>query len=349
MRKVRLGFIGAGWWATSNHMPILAARPDVEMAAVCRIGGTELNQVKTKFGFGFATEDYRELLEQPLDAVVVSTPHSFHYAHAKAALEHGLHVLVEKPMTTRAGHARELADIARERGLHLMVPYGWNYKGFVERAHHILATGAVGRVEFFTLQMASSLRALLTGRDVTMAGGLFDPDPKTWADPFIAGGGYAYAQLSHATGLLFYLLPELQPISAYALMSRPGGQVDLYDAITARFAGGVIGTIAGSGTVPNNRKFHLDLRIFGSDGMLLIDIERERLEVRRQDGDDWALPIDAGEGNYTCDGPPNRFIDLITGASTSNQSSGEVGARSVALLDAAYRSALSGLPESVSG
>ena len=348
MGKIRLGFIGAGWWATSNHMPLLAARPDVEMAAVCRIGRAELDRVKSQFGFGFATEDYREMLDQPLDAVVVSTPHSFHYEHAKAALERGLHVLVEKPMTTRAAHARELATIARERRLHLMVPYGWNYKGFVERAHQVLATGAIGRVEFFTLQMASSLRALLTGKETTMAGGLFDPDPKTWADPDIAGGGYAHAQLSHATGMLFYLLPELQPVNAYALMSRPGGQVDLYDAITARFAGGVIGTIAGSGTIPNNRKFHLDLRIFGSEGMLLIDIERERLEVRRQDGKDWALPIDAGDGNYSCEGPPNRFIELITGASTSNQSSGEVGARSVALLDAAYRSAISGLPESIS-
>ena len=37
-KKVRLGFIGAGWWATSNHMPLLAARDDVELAGVCRLG-----------------------------------------------------------------------------------------------------------------------------------------------------------------------------------------------------------------------------------------------------------------------------------------------------------------------
>ena len=60
--KVRLGFIGAGWWATSNHMPVFATRDDVELTAVCRLGQAELEQVKDHFGFAFATEDYRELL-----------------------------------------------------------------------------------------------------------------------------------------------------------------------------------------------------------------------------------------------------------------------------------------------
>src|SRR5579859_1154073 len=89
MASIRLGFIGAGWWATSNHMPIFAARDDVEMAAVCRLGQEELRQVKDRFDFAFATEDYRVLLSQPLDAVVVSSPHTRHYEHAKAALERG--------------------------------------------------------------------------------------------------------------------------------------------------------------------------------------------------------------------------------------------------------------------
>ena len=61
-QQVRLGFIGAGWWATSNHMPILAARDDVELAGVCRLGAGELKQVQERFGFAYATEDYRDLL-----------------------------------------------------------------------------------------------------------------------------------------------------------------------------------------------------------------------------------------------------------------------------------------------
>ena len=41
-RRARLGFIGAGWWATANYIPLLSARDDVELAAVCRLGADEL-------------------------------------------------------------------------------------------------------------------------------------------------------------------------------------------------------------------------------------------------------------------------------------------------------------------
>ena len=108
--KARLGFIGAGWWATANHMPILAGRDDVELVAVCRLGLAELQQVKEKFGFRFATECAEELVRQPgLDAVVVTSPHTLHHTHGMLALEQGLHVMCEKPMCTRADQARDLA------------------------------------------------------------------------------------------------------------------------------------------------------------------------------------------------------------------------------------------------
>src|SRR5437870_7475029 len=87
--KVRLGFIGAGWWATANHIPVLAQRDDVELTAVCRLGPAELEQVRDKFGFRFATESAEELVKQPLDAVVVTSPHTLRFGHARLALEIG--------------------------------------------------------------------------------------------------------------------------------------------------------------------------------------------------------------------------------------------------------------------
>src|SRR5438876_11040607 len=99
MYKARLGFLGAGWWATANHLPILAQRDDVEFTAVCRLGANELRQVKDKFGFALATESAEELVDYPgLDAVIVTSPHTLHFEHARRALNKGLHVLCEKPM-----------------------------------------------------------------------------------------------------------------------------------------------------------------------------------------------------------------------------------------------------------
>jgi predicted dehydrogenase len=355
-KKVRLGFLGAGWWATANHIPILARRDDVELTAVCRLGNAELHKVKERFGFDFATEDAAELVNHPnLDAVVVTSPHTLHFDHARRALERGLHVLCDKPMCTRGDDARELVRLARAKGVHLLVPYGWHYKPFVQQARRWLDAGAVGKVQYALCHMASPIRDLLQGKRFAVednsgqAGDvLFEPDPRTWADPKVAGGGYGHAQLSHSTGMLFFLT-GLVPQSVYALMTAPDAPVDLYDALSVRFEGGAIGTVSGAGTVPPSGmvSFQVDLRIFGTEGMLLLDCERARLELRRHDGrhDRVELPSDAGA--YTCDGPPNNFIDLITGKTDVNWSPGEAAMRSVLLLDAAYRSAVSGQVERV--
>jgi len=349
----RIGLIGAGWWATSTYLPILAARPDVELAAVCRLGQEELRRVAARFDIPFATEDYRLLLERPLDAVIVASPNTLHYAQARAALERGLHVMCEKPMTTSGAEAWDLVRLARERGVHLLVPFGWNYKPYIQEAKRLMGRGVVGRVEHVSCHMASPVRDLYSGREEAVeqeAYGsaeqtdlLFHVTTSTWADPALAGGGYGYSQLSHILGLLFWLT-DLRTEEVYAVMTAPGARVDLFDAISVRFRGGAIGTLSGAASVPEGGLYQLDVRIFGDEGMLLLDVERERVEVRRVDGEVVRVPVAAGAGAYSCEGPPNRFVDLILGKSDRNDSSGEVAARGVELLDAAYHSARSHAP-----
>jgi predicted dehydrogenase len=347
-RKARLGFIGTGWWATANYLPLLAARDDVELAAVCRLGANELQRVQKHFGFPFATEDAAELVRQGgLDGVIVTSPHTRHYEHAKLALQAGLHVMCDKPMCTRGDHARELVRLADEKGRHLLVPYGWHYKPFVQQARAWIQDGRLGQIQYALCHMASPIRDLLTGRTFQtvgnsgQAGGaLFEPDPSTWSDPDVAGGGYGHAQLSHSTGMLCWLT-DLVPETVFSLMSAPNSRVDLYDAISVRFTNGAIGTVSGAGTAPavGLSSYQVDLRIFGSEGMLLLDCERARLELRRHDGQTQRLDLAPDAGGYTCDGPPANFVDLILGKTSINHSPGEAAMRSVLLLDAAYRSA----------
>jgi predicted dehydrogenase len=356
-KKVRLGLIGAGWWATANHLPLLAKRDDVELTAVCRLGHRELEQVKDQFGFRFATESAEELVNHPdLDAVIVCSPHTLHHEHARLALQRGLHVLCEKPMCTRGAHARELVELARAKGVHLLVPYGWHYKPFIQQAKRWLDEKRIGEVQYVLCHMASPIRDLLQGGKFAVeensgqAGGvLFEPDPKTWADPTVAGGGYGHAQISHSTGMLFWLT-DLMPATVYALMTAPGAQVDIYDSISVRFTSGAIGTISGAGTVPpvGQAQYQVDLRLFGTEGMLLLDCERARVQLRRHDGQREQIELDPGAGAYSCEGPPHNFIDLIVGKTDTNYAPGEAAMRSVLLLDAAYRSAISGQVEKVS-
>ena len=104
--KAKVGVIGAGWWATTNHLPILKKREDIELTSVCRLGKKELNKVADEFEFSHSTENYHELLENDLDGVIIASPHTKHYEHALAAIQKGFNVMCEKPLTTNSSEAK---------------------------------------------------------------------------------------------------------------------------------------------------------------------------------------------------------------------------------------------------
>ena len=277
--RVRLGAVGAGWWATSNHFPIFAARDDVELVGVCGIG-PELEAVREQFGFGMATTDYDELLDQDLDAVVISTPHDLHHPQAVAAIDRGLHVLVEKPVTLTADQGWDLADRVRERGVHFLAPYGWNYKPFTVEAKRLVAAGHLGEIQHVLCHMASPTRGLFAG-DTNHIRSLWDsktsgPEPSTWQSP-ARGGGYAHGQVTHSSALLFWL-SELRAASVMAKVSTGGAAVDLFDAAVITFDGGALGSLSGAATLPDGNPYQVDIRIFGTEGVLLLDTERERCQ-----------------------------------------------------------------------
>jgi predicted dehydrogenase len=343
--RARIGIIGAGWWAVANHIPALKALPDCEIVAVNRLGSRELAEIQSAFGIEHGFEDYREMLARvEMDGVVVSSPHVLHFEHASAALARGCHVLVEKPMTTTAEDARKLVQLAAKAEREIVIAYGWNFKPWTAEARRLAA--GVGRVEHLVLQMANALDDLFAGEPMKETeGAMFRPPASTWADPKRAGG-FGWGQLVHPLGLIFRIV-DIEPCEVFALTGQSPAGVDYYDAVGVRFAGGATASVSGAATLPKGRPVQIDLRIFGSEGMLLLDIERERLELRRRDGRDEVMPMKAGDGAYTCEEPPRVFVDLCLNRKTENSAPGSVGQRAVEVLDAMYRSAKSGRTEAV--
>ena len=340
---VRLGAVGAGWWATSNHFPIFAARDDVELVGVCGLG-PELDTVRDQFGFGFSTGDYEQLLDADLDAVVITTPHDLHYEQAVRAIDRGLHVLVEKPVTLKADTAWDLQRRTAAAGVHFVVPYGWNYKPFTERAKALIDAGHLGELQYVQCHMASPTRGLFAG-DPNDIRALWDsetsgPSVSTWQSPE-HGGGYAHGQITHSSALMFWL-SGLRAATVAGRTSLGGARVDLFDSAVLTFDGGALGTLSGAATMPDINPYQVDVKLFGTEGVLLLDTERERVSLHRYDGQAWDLDIEPGSGAYECIEPPNRFIDLITGASTVNNSDASIAARSVELIDALLRSSAAG-------
>ena len=100
-----------------------------------------------EFDIPNAHTTYEALAADPdVDVVYVSTPHPLHAANARLMLEAGKHVLVEKPFTLNAREAREIADLAAERGLLLLEAMWTRYLPHMVRVREIIADGTIGEV-----------------------------------------------------------------------------------------------------------------------------------------------------------------------------------------------------------
>jgi predicted dehydrogenase len=341
VNEIRIGIIGAGWWAVRNNIPVLQSVPGVKVTAVCRLGRQELGKIQDQFGIPFGTEHYQELLSHDdLDAVVISSPHHLHFEHAAASLERGLHVLCEKPMTLKAADAKRLAELARASRRHFLIPYGWNYTDLASEAADLLRAGEIGEIEHVQCHMGSACRDLFSGEEFWFSrDDPFRPERQTWSDP-ATGGGFAHGQLTHALALLLYITRlEAHHVCAFMSASKTGAA--LTNAIACRFKNGATGTLGGAGSMPARSTYQVDIRIFGTAGMLLLDIERPRLELLRHDGRNKSVSLQGQAGAYSSVTPLLTFVELVQGKAVENRSPAELGSRVVEILDAAFRSATS--------
>lgn len=349
MKKIRVGVIGAGSWAVAAHLPALAAREEVDLVAVCRKGSQMLETIRERFGFRVASEDWRDVVAQDLDAIVISSPSGFHHEHASAALRSGAHVLCEKPMTIRPAEAWDLVQLAESVDRQLLVSFGWNYMPIVRQAVALLGKHPIGALEHMTVHMSSATRELLSNTGAyPEASPETVPEPATWTDPTLSGGGYGQAQLSHALGLALHLVPD-RVTAAFALTSAPlNAPVELHDAVVLRFDGGGIGALSGgSNHVGASANRHeLEVRAIGSEGQLIVDVHRDLVWVFRADGVDVRADLEPDAGAYVMTGPADALVDVALGDTSANRAPGSLGARTVEALDLVYRSARTGQLES---
>jgi len=343
----RIGVVGVGWWAAFNHIPAVMDGPDADIVALCDLDQERLDVAGERFGIAARYTDLGAMLAaERLDGVIVSTPHIAHTAPAVTALAAGCHVLVEKPMATSAADGRAIAAAAEKAGREVLVPTGLNFADHSLKAAEMVAAGRIGEVRHAVCQMGSALDDLFAGEPMLeTANHLFRPPASTWADPKKAGG-YGWGQMSHSIAWLVFVT-GLSFESVYALAGLSPSGVDYYDAVAARAVGGATVSLSGASTVPKHVGMHTDVRIYGTEGCLLFDNERARLELRRLDGADEVIEIPAGAAAYDGRLPVHRFAALCAGKPVVNASNAEVGARVTEALDALYRSARSGRPETV--
>lgn len=147
MKTIKVGVIGYGYWG-----PNLARNffdlPSVELIAIADLKDERLQRAKSLYPEVQMTTEYTDLFNMGLDAIVVSVPPVFHYQIAKDCLEHGLHVLVEKPITQNSRHAEELIQLAEARDLILMVGHTFIYNSAVVALKKYIESGELGEIYY---------------------------------------------------------------------------------------------------------------------------------------------------------------------------------------------------------
>ena len=127
MEKLRVGVVGCGLIAQVMHLNYLRELSDrYEIAALCDLDESLREACARDYGVAKTFGGWQELLQEKLDAVLVLTPGS-HAPIAIAAAEHGIHVLVEKPMCFSVGEGEEMIAAAERAGVTLMVAYNKRY------------------------------------------------------------------------------------------------------------------------------------------------------------------------------------------------------------------------------
>jgi predicted dehydrogenase len=121
---LRLGVVGVGVMGY-NHARVLAEMPGVTLVGVADPDDKQADFVRRTLGCA-TVSDIRDLLELGIDAVSIAAPTHLHRSIAIAAISRGVHVLVEKPITSSVEEGREIIAAARRAGVTLMV-------GHVER------------------------------------------------------------------------------------------------------------------------------------------------------------------------------------------------------------------------
>ena len=196
---IRIGFTGTHF--ASMHAAAAQKIPDVELSAVVNHRSESMSRFAEEFSIPYQYATVEDLLrEKKVDALVVSTPNALHAPQSIAALQAGVHVLVEKPLAMNSAEAEKMLATSEKSGALLMAAYCYRFHPAVRWLRTQVEAGRVGKI----------LRT--KGYSVHVNWG-----PQGWfTQKELAGGGALIDMGIHILYITRYLLGDLQPKRVYA-------------------------------------------------------------------------------------------------------------------------------------
>lgn len=258
---IRLGVIGCGGAAESLHLPALRRVGGVRVAALADVDASRLARVARRFGVARRYIGYEELIEVgDVDAVAICVPPALHESVARAALEAGKHVFVEKPLALRLAECDTLLESAETHNT-LKVAVGFNLRAhrLVRAAREIIGRGELGEIKLVSTVFTSGVR--------------LDENFVDWRRRRASGGGAIFELGVHHFDLLRFLLGS--DVEEVAASSAPSDETA---TVAARTTNGVqVVSAFSEGTGENHA-----VEVYGARGWLRVSPYRaDGLELYR--------------------------------------------------------------------
>lgn len=342
--EIGLGVIGLGMGRDLFYLN-RDASSRFEVRGVCATTPSKVEEAARAHGIPFFTTDYRQLVRRDeIDAVAVFSPDHLHGEHCQAALSAGKHVLVTKPMVTALSEAVQLMREAEARGLKLLVGETCRWYTSFLALKKLYDDGDLGEPVLAEAHYVHEIKDF------------FDLTPWRIDVP----QNFMYGGVCHPVDSLVWLLGDVDEVHCYA--GRGGlSQYPIEDNFTLnlRFARGVIARVLGAYGVVQPGWPMMGLTVYGTKATATATFEdfqpsQLRVVFDKLGGNRPAVidyPADL-EGAYGQGQAVRRymahFADCIVHDRTPCEDARE-GTKTIAVLDAAWRSAKTRRPQKVSG
>lgn len=259
---VGLGKMGLSHLAIANAVPGLNVTSIVDKSAL--VGGAI-----GKYGKFRHLTDYDEVFSGEVpDAVLIATPTRAHEPMIRQALERGLHVFAEKPLTLSSAASAALAALATEKGLVTQVGYHNRFIGTFAEVRRLLDLDVLGRI---THALAEAYGPVV-----------LRPSKATWRSSAGEGGGCLYDYAAHPVNLLNWFFGETIGASGSQLKSMYSEEVDDEVYSTLRFGGDVTAQLSVNWSDESVRKMTTRVSIWGEHGKIVVDRQELQIYLRRE-------------------------------------------------------------------
>lgn len=165
MSKLNIAILGAGHIAGKMAKTLSFLRDIVNPYAIASRDISRAERMTSENGFAKAYGSYEDMLSDPaVDVVYIATPNNLHHAQALACVEHGKHVICEKPFTLRAEEAEKIFNAAKARGLFVLEAMWPRFQPVARIIHEIIDSGEIGAPRYlqatFGLAIAGKERVI---------------------------------------------------------------------------------------------------------------------------------------------------------------------------------------------